>query len=160
MQKHIIPIRIYYEDTDAGGVVYHANYLKFAERGRTEFLRATGFENRKLSEDEGIIFVVRHIDIHYLKPAFLDDSLIMVSTIKEIKNSSFIMNQRVYRPKKNAEHSKNHASKAQDEDIESMEHLCDMHVVLVCVDAKKLTPVRLPEDVKTAFAAYTEEEKK
>lgn len=135
--KHTLPIRVYYEDTDAGGVVYHANYLKFAERGRTEFLRAAGFENNALSAEEGVIFVVRHIDINYLKPAFLDDALDMITTIQTMKNSSFTMHQRVTRPDKN-------------------EMICDMHVVLVCVDTKDYKPVRLPEKVKGAFAGYLE----
>ncbi|PCJ02272.1 MAG: tol-pal system-associated acyl-CoA thioesterase [Alphaproteobacteria bacterium] len=128
-------IRIYYENTDAGGIVYHANYLNFAERGRTEFLRYTGFENSKIHKNHGVIFVVRHIEIDYLKPALLDDVLQLETTIIELKNSSFIMHQCAVRDGR---------------------VITDMHVVLVCVDTKSYKPVRLPENVKEAFQAYLE----
>ena len=127
---HKIPVRIYYEDTDAGGIVYHANYLKFAERGRTEFLRNCGFLNSQLEKDQGFLFVVRHIDVDYLKPAYLDDELVMHSSILDLKNSSFVMQQSLYRKD---------------------ELVCDLRVVLVCVDSKKHKPVRLPETIKEAF---------
>ena len=133
--KHSIDIRVYYEDTDAGGVVYHANYLNFAERGRTEFLRQTGFENHQLDKEQGIIFVVRHLEIDYVKTAHLDDYLQMETTITELKNSSFIMHQCV---KKDGE------------------LIADMRVVLVTVSAETYTPVRLPENIKEAFQPYLE----
>ncbi len=142
--RHRIPIRVYYEDTDAGGVVYHANFLKFAERGRTEFLRAVGFENRTLEKNKGLIFVVRRISVDYLKPAFLDDHLVMQSTIEELKNTSFTMHQAVFREKR----AENGAMEA--------ELICDMHVVLVCVETEKIQPARLPEDIKRAFQNYGE----
>lgn len=137
--KHKLPIRVYYEDTDAGGIVYHANYLKFGERGRTEFLRHTGFGNRQLEVDLGIIFVVRHIEIDYFTPSFLDDSLILETTIKAMKNSSFVMHQKLLRPRDG------------DADV-----ISDMRVALVCVDTKDYKPVRLPEAVKGAFLKYLE----
>lgn len=133
--KHSLDIRVYYEDTDAGGIVYHANYLKFGERGRTEFLRQTGFQNQVLHAERRVLFVVRHIEIDYLKPAFLDDELVLETTIKDMKNSSFTMHQRTLR---------------------NCEALADMRVVLVCVDAEKYSPVRLPEDVKRAFQNFIE----
>lgn len=71
----ILPVRVYYEDTDAGGVVFYANYLKFAERARTEMLRQLGIENPDMQDRHGIAFVVRHIDVEYLNPARLDDLL-------------------------------------------------------------------------------------
>lgn len=71
----VLPVRVYYEDTDAGGVVYYANYLKFAERARTEMLRHLGIENTAMQERHGLAFVVRHIDVEYLRPARLDDLL-------------------------------------------------------------------------------------
>jgi len=71
----VFPVRVYYEDTDAGGVVYYANYLKFAERARSEMLRALGIENSMLQERHGIAFVVRHIEVEYLRPARLDQLL-------------------------------------------------------------------------------------
>lgn len=137
--KHEIDIRIYYEDTDAGGIMYHANALKFAERGRTEFLRHVGYENRQLEKELGIIFVVRHVDINYLTPAFLDDALVMESTIQTMKNTSFVMHQRLIRPH-----------------VGYQDIVADMHVALVCVDTKTYKPVRLPEHVKNAFQAYEE----
>lgn len=138
--KHTIDIRVYYEDTDAGGIVYHANYLKFGERGRTEFLRHTGFQNQVLHAERGIIFVVRHIEIDYLKPAFLDDALTLESTIKSMKNSSFTMHQRTIRPVQGGE----------------AQVIADMRVALVCVDVQDYKPVRLPDDVKGAFQKYQE----
>lgn len=139
--KHSINIRIYYEDTDAGGIVYNANYLKFAERGRTEFLRFTGFESRRIQQEKGMIFVVRHVEIDYLAPAFLDDWLRMETSIAEMKNSSFVMHQRVVRP-----------------DIENPDLqpaiICDMRVTLVCVDTQTIKPVRMPEDVKSSFQKF------
>ena len=71
----VLPVRVYYEDTDAGGVVYYANYLKFAERARSEMLRALEIENSDMQERHGLAFVVRHIDVEYLQPARLDDLL-------------------------------------------------------------------------------------
>ncbi|MGH1378299.1 MAG: tol-pal system-associated acyl-CoA thioesterase [Alphaproteobacteria bacterium] len=133
--KHSIDVRVYYEDTDAGGIVYHANYLKFAERGRTEFLRSTGFDNSSINKIHNAIFVVRHIDIDYLKPALLDDLLQLETTISELKNSSFIMHQRA---------------------VKNSEVIADMRVVLVCVDTDTYKPVRLPENVKEAFKCYSE----
>lgn len=140
--KHRIPIRVYYEDTDAGGVVYHANFLKFAERGRTEFLRAVGYENLELKKNKGIIFVVRRIEADYHKPAFLDDSLIMQSSIETMKNTSFTMHQAVLR------------EKTAENGLAEEELICDLHVVLVCVDTEKIQPVRLPEEVRQAFMSY------
>lgn len=72
---HVFPVRVYYEDTDAGGVVYYASYLKFAERARTEMLRAAGIEHLALKQGDGIVFAVRRCEIDYLKPARLDDPL-------------------------------------------------------------------------------------
>ncbi len=142
--KHSIDIRVYYEDTDAGGVVYHANYLKFAERGRTEFLRYLGYENNELKKSKGILFVVRHMDINYLKPAFLDDSLSMVTAIESMKNSSFVMHQAVFK--------QNNVAK----DGQEPELICDMHVALVCVDTENYRPVRMPEEVRQALSQYSE----
>lgn len=72
---HVFPVRVYYEDTDAGGVVYHANYLRFAERGRTEMLRGAGIDQIELLEREGLAFIVRRCAVDFLKPARLDDAL-------------------------------------------------------------------------------------
>jgi acyl-CoA thioester hydrolase len=87
--------RIYYEDTDAGGVVYYANYLKFAERARTEYLRDLGLEQSKLLENDGIIFVVRHVEMDLLKPGRLDDLLDIETTIEKLGGASVIMYQQI-----------------------------------------------------------------
>src|SRR5687768_16100758 len=92
-----IPVRVYYEDTDAGGVVFYANYLRFAERGRTEALRSLGFENKSLSDNEGILFVVRRVEADYLAPARLDDMLTIRTRVAEVRNASFTMSQTVVR---------------------------------------------------------------
>lgn len=89
-------VRIYYEDTDAGGVVYHANYLRYMERGRTEFLREKGLSVRAM-HDLGIIFPVVAIEANYRAPARLDDLLEVVTSIAEVRNSSFVASQQVIR---------------------------------------------------------------
>src|SRR5690606_20830999 len=85
--------RVYYEDTDAGGVVYYANYLRYAERGRSEFLRVLGIENSVLAAEKGILFVVRRVEGDYHKPARLDDLLVIETTVSGVKNASFTMEQ-------------------------------------------------------------------
>ncbi|MCM0081272.1 YbgC/FadM family acyl-CoA thioesterase [Geomonas sp. Red32] len=89
-------VRIYYEDTDAGGVVYHSNYINYLERARGEFLRGHGFSVRQM-HDDGIIFPVVHIDIHYKAPARLDDLLEVETRIVNVRNSSFVAGQRIYK---------------------------------------------------------------
>ena len=133
--KHSMNIRVYYEDTDAGGIVYNANYLKFAERGRTEFLRKTGFQSSILHEEHSTIFVVRHVEIDFVKPAYLDDVLELYTSIEDLKNTSFTMRQQVFK----------------DGSL-----LTDMKVVLVCVNTDTYTAVRIPANVKEAFQAYVE----
>lgn len=76
---HLYPLRVYYEDTDAGGVVYHANYLRFAERARTEALRDLGVPHAEMAEQHGLIFMVRRTNLDYLAPALLDDALIVAT---------------------------------------------------------------------------------
>jgi len=91
-----LPIRVYYEDTDAGGVVYYANYLRFLERARTEWLRALGFDQSVLM-NQGIAFAARSISAEYLKPARLDDELAVVSTIESLGRAQVVFAQRVER---------------------------------------------------------------
>lgn len=96
--KFYFPVRIYYEDTDAGGIVYYANYLKFAERARTEFIRAVGFnQQEQLSSDERAGFVVRHCEIDYQAPAMLDDLLTVSCEISEFGGASATMHQEIRR---------------------------------------------------------------
>jgi acyl-CoA thioester hydrolase len=91
------PIRVYYEDTDAGGIVYHSNYLKFAERARTELLRHLGYDHKKVMDEYGLILVVRHIEIDYLSPSRLDDLLEVRTESTSIGNTSIGLKQTVYR---------------------------------------------------------------
>jgi acyl-CoA thioester hydrolase len=100
--KHHQQVRVYYEDTDFSGIVYHASYLRFMERGRTNYLRLIGADHRALFEQAekeapGFAFVVRHMDIHFNKPAFMDDVLDIVTTPKEVKGASVTLNQKVMR---------------------------------------------------------------
>jgi acyl-CoA thioester hydrolase len=97
LEPHHIQIRIYYEDTDAGGVVYYANYLKFAERGRMEFLRRFGYSHQQTRDEYNAVLVVRHVEIDYLAPARLDDLLDIATETVECKNSSLTMRQTIRR---------------------------------------------------------------
>ena len=91
------PIRVYYEDTDAGGVVYHTNYVKFMERARTEWLRGLGFEQDELREKEGVLFAVRSIDVHYLLPAKFNDELKVTNKVIKKGKASINLEQEVMR---------------------------------------------------------------
>jgi acyl-CoA thioester hydrolase len=100
--RHSQPVRVYYEDTDFSGVVYHASYLRFMERGRTNYLRLIGADHRALfeaaeKEAPGFSFVVRHMSIDFRKPAFMDDVLDIVTTPEEVKGASVMLNQKVMR---------------------------------------------------------------
>lgn len=119
------PIRVYYEDTDAGGVVYHANYLKFMERARTERLRAMGFELQELTEREDLLFVVRSMEIDFLKPARFNDALWVTAEIENLRAASFIFRQEVRR----------------GED----ELLCSATVKVVSLSAAAFRPKAVPE---------------
>ena len=91
-----LPIRVYYEDTDAGGIVYHANYLRWMERVRTEWLRALGAQHGALAAREGVQFVVSELEIRYLRPARLDDLLTVDLTIEQVRRASMRLGQRVW----------------------------------------------------------------
>ncbi len=95
--KHCLPVRVYYEDTDSGGVVYYANYLKFAERARTEMLREIGSEHQVMKEELGVGFVVRTCNADYQKPAWLDDLLEVETEILAVRGASVQMRQTVKR---------------------------------------------------------------
>jgi acyl-CoA thioester hydrolase len=94
---HRYGLRIYFEDTDAGGLVYHANYLRFAERARTEALRAMGLPHSEMMLQHGMIFVVRHAELDYQRPARLDDSLLIETTTVSVGGASVKLRQRVTR---------------------------------------------------------------
>ena len=93
---HIFPVRVYYEDTDCGGIVYHANYLKFFERARVEAFRAKGFELNKLLCDYDIQFVVHSVQLEFLQPARLDQLLYIVTKVTEVRFASIKYTQKVY----------------------------------------------------------------
>jgi len=94
---HTLPIRIYYEDTDAGGVVYYANYLRFFERARTECLRSLGHEQQQMAAQTGCLFVVRQASLNYRAPARLDDELLIVSSLQRIGRATVTFEQRCER---------------------------------------------------------------
>ena len=100
--RHVLPIRVYYEDTDFTGVVYHANYLRYLERGRSNYLRLLGADQRALfdaaaREAPGFAFVVRSMTIDFLKPARMDDVLEVVTAYEEVKGASITLEQRILR---------------------------------------------------------------
>ncbi|WP_311276275.1 tol-pal system-associated acyl-CoA thioesterase [Methylobacterium sp. WCS2018Hpa-22] len=97
MTSHRIDIRVYYEDTDFSGFVYHANYLRYMERGRTELLRALAMEQVDLQRDARLIFVVRRMVLDFLKPARMDDMLAIMTTVVELRGASMPMIQEVRR---------------------------------------------------------------
>tara|TARA_B100000035_G_scaffold303281_1_gene301721 strand:- start:521 stop:934 length:414 start_codon:yes stop_codon:yes gene_type:complete len=97
MFSNEIDIRVYYEDTDSGGIVYYANYFKFTERCRTEFLRDLGISQSEIHRDHGIRFIVHSVTMDYIKPAFLDDHLIVKTSIEKIKSASIEFFQKIYK---------------------------------------------------------------
>jgi acyl-CoA thioester hydrolase len=119
-----LPVRVYFQDTDAGGVVYHANYLNFMERARTEWLRAHGYSNAGLMKEFGMVFVVRSIKLDYLKPALLDDCLDVTARIREIGRSRIGLVQSILR---------------------GAEVLTEAEVHLVCVSLASFKPSSVPE---------------
>ena len=94
---HSMPLRVYYEDTDAAGIVYYANYLKFAERGRTEMMRGLGFAHSSIRDETGIIFTVRRLAADYRSPARLDDALSVDTRIIEIAGATLLLDQEIRR---------------------------------------------------------------
>ena len=95
---HILPVRVYYEDTDFSGVVYHASYLRFLECGRTDFLRLAGVDQSTLhAGGEGIIFAVRRMTIDYFKPARMDDVLVVETRTADVRGASLVIAQRILR---------------------------------------------------------------
>ena len=126
---HVYPVRVYYEDTDAGGVVYHSNYLRFAERARTEFLRDAGIDHVTLMDEDGLMFAVRRCEAEYVKPARLDDALEIRTTCIEATGASFWLEQLVQRAGKT---------------------LVEMKLRLVCLKSDG-RPARLPKKLKITF---------
>ena len=94
---HHHPLRVYYEDTDLGGFVYYANYLKFIERGRSEWVRGCGVDQTRLKAERGILIVVRHLEADYLAPALFDDALVVETKLLDIAGSRIVLAQNVLR---------------------------------------------------------------
>ncbi len=97
MTTDALTLRVYYEDTDLAGIVYYANYLKFIERGRSEFLRARGIDQAALKAEQGIVFAVRRVEADYLSPARFDDLLCVDSGITDVRGASILMDQTITR---------------------------------------------------------------
>jgi acyl-CoA thioester hydrolase len=127
------PVRVYYEDTDAGGVVYHANYLLFMERARTEWLRALGFEQDALRREAGAQFSVRRMSIDYLRPALFNDLLTVTVTLTAVRGASLELAQEVLREA--------------DGTV-----CCRGAVQVACVDAATLRPARIPKQLLAEIA--------
>jgi acyl-CoA thioester hydrolase len=122
------PVRVYYEDTDAAGVVYYANYLRFMERARTEWLRSAGFEQTRLTEEHGIAFVVTSLSIDYVKPGRFNDSLQVTVELIKVGAGHIRLSQRVLRGE---------------------EVLATSAVTVACVALRTMKPVRMPQPLAT-----------
>lgn len=127
-REFIWPVVVYYEDTDAGGVVYHSNYLKYFERARTEMLRSIGVSQQVLLE-QGTGFVVRHMEIDYLQGARLDDQLSVKTTLSELKKASILFCQEIVNPEGRL--------------------LCRATVKVACIDNQKMRPIAIPQSIIT-----------
>ncbi|RTL33010.1 MAG: tol-pal system-associated acyl-CoA thioesterase [Rhodocyclaceae bacterium] len=130
-----LPVRVYYEDTDAGGVVYYANYLKFCERARTEVLRALGFEQNRLSAEQDILFVVRTVQADYLRFATLDYLLYIATTISKLGHASLSFAQQIRR---------------EDTTIFAA------NITIACIRASTKRPTPIPPAVRALFAPLVE----
>ncbi|MDH2997105.1 tol-pal system-associated acyl-CoA thioesterase [Pasteurellaceae bacterium LFhippo2] len=126
------PVRVYYEDTDAGGIVYHARYLHFFERARTEYLRNLGFSQESLLRERELAFPVRKIEIDYKISARLDDLLVVETLVQELKGAKIVFKQRLLR---------------------QSECLSEAVVICASVDMARMKPVAIPNDIRQAFTA-------
>jgi acyl-CoA thioester hydrolase len=129
-----LPVRVYYEDTDAAGVVYYANYLKFMERARTEWLSALGFELAAFERDTGVVFVVHRVEIDFRRPAQLSDRLDVTVKLAELGRARLVAEQAVRR---------------------GAEILTQARVVLACVDSSTWRPTRIPAPLHARMEAST-----
>lgn len=127
MSKFSWPVRVYYEDTDSGGVVYYANYLRFMERARTERLRHMGIAQQAVRREAGILFAVRSAELEFLKPARLDDALLVSAEVVECRRASLVFEQAVYLAENEAQ------------------VFCTARVRVACLDADTLRPHPIPD---------------
>ena len=130
--EFIHEVKVYYEDTDSGGVVYYANYLKYLERARTEALFSVGFSNKKIQDQFNSLIIVKSCNIEYKKSAYLEDELTVRSFVKSITKTSFFMNQII--------------TKEEEIIVEAQ-----LHLVFINKDGK---PVKIPEDIYSKFKPY------
>lgn len=142
--SYAFAIRVYWEDTDAGGIVFYANYLKFMERARTEWLRSLGIEQRKLREDTGGQFVVSETQLKYHRPSRLDDELLVTADLQQLGTASLIIGQRVL-------------SKTEQERTGAAAPvlLCEGTIRIGWVDATTLRPARIPKQVTGTLERYS-----
>ena len=133
---HRMDVRVYYEDTDAGGIVFYTNYLKFMERGRTEWLRSVGVNQSDVARDFERIFIVAGLEIKYLKPARLDDVLQIDSTVTRMGRASLHFAQSVFR---------------------SGELMTQSNIQVCCVETVNMRVAAIPESVRNKLAAITQE---
>ena len=131
---HTMPLRVYYEDTDGPGIVYYANYLKFAERGRTEMMRTLGFAHSRIHAESGIVFTVRRLGADYRSPARLDDALSVTTRIVEIGAATLTLDQEIRRDGK---------------------VLVALDVLVACV-GRDGRPRRVPADLRAALGALAQ----
>ena len=136
MTAHEFPVRVYYEDTDTAGIVYYANYLKFAERARTDMLRDYGISHADMMKRDGLVLVVRRCEIDYLKPAKLDDLLTIETETVKLGGASVDLRQRVLRGE---------------------EILADLKVLVVCIGPDG-RPARIPDYVRGVLPRMTQSE--
>jgi acyl-CoA thioester hydrolase len=125
------PVRVYYEDTDAGGVVYYANYLRFFERARTEWLRKCGFEQDQLKDQHQLVFAVRSVSIDYLSPARFNQLLSVNTEIAKFRGASILFSQQIT-----------------DTNTEKNQLLCTANVRVVCIDTLTFTPCPIPKSIR------------
>lgn len=130
-----LPIRVYWEDTDAGGVVYHATYVCFLERARTEWLRALGISQQALRESDDVVFAVRGMELDFLAPARLDDALDVEVRLAEVRRASLNFSQRIVRPA-------------------DARVLIDARVRVACLSASGFRPRPLPDGLRREFLKH------
>ena len=140
-QRHVLPVRVYFEDTDAGGIVYHASYVRYCERGRTDFLRLLGTDARRMIDgrsetsegsQEPAVFVVRRMNMDFIRPGRMDDLLVVETRVKELGGASIVLDQTILKDGKRL--------------FEAV-----VTIVLISVSGK---PLRLSEQVRGTFEAH------
>lgn len=134
-KPYTLPVRVYFQDTDAGGVVYHASYVNFLERARTEWMRDFyGYNNARLMQELGVVFVVRSLKLDYLKPALLDDLLQVSAALKDVGRSRVTLLQNILR---------------------GVDVMLEAEIHLVCVSMADFKPVSVPDVLRQQWKVPT-----